>query len=253
MKEWFKEKKKSLIIALITFCVVLLGQSVLKQGFDNVILLYLTMVANNSWLVQFLFIGLICLIYVYSCIKSNSLYKGSKIVPCRIIWIILLLLLYLYFRLTYQSDYIFYGVDCLCVSYIDISVILVFFIELGLVIYRAVNIKAQKSQDNKLESLQPFMSDVPVNKDLMKRGNHVKGLLNKILVSYNSGVTRKQSFTILLNEKYGAGKTTFMLNLKGQIQSNDAYMIDFKPWLCPGSQQMTTELLNQFIEHSENS
>ena len=91
MKKWFKENKKSLIVALITFCAVLVSQSVLKQGFDNLILPYLSIVANNSWLVQVPLVGLICLIYVYSCIKSSSLYNGSKIISSRIIWIILLL------------------------------------------------------------------------------------------------------------------------------------------------------------------
>lgn len=250
MKKWFKENKKSLIVAMIIFCAVLVSQSVLKQGFDNLILPYLSIVVNNSWLVQVLLVGLICLINVYSCINSNSLYNGSKIISSRIIWIILLLSIYIYFRLTYQSDYIFYGLDCLSISYVDCCVLLTILIEIGLVIHRVVNqMAATQTPDNKPETLQPFMPDVPVDKDLMKRVNHVKGLLNKILASYNRGVTKKQSFSILLNEKYGAGKTTFMLNLKGQIKSNDAYVIDFKPWLCPDSQQMVTELLNQFIEN----
>lgn len=249
MKKWFKENKKSLIVALITFCAVLVSQSVLKQGFDNLILPYLSIVANNSWLVQVPLVGLICLIYVYSCIKSSSLYNGSKIISSRIIWIILLLSIFIYLRLTYQSDYIFYGIKSLCISYTDICAIFVFLVELILVVYRIVNKIAKKSNDNQSETIQSFTPDIPASKDRMKRINHLEGLLNKILASYNSGVTKRQSFTILLNEKYGAGKTTFMLNLRGQIKSNDAYVIDFKPWLCPDSQQMATELLNQFVEN----
>ena len=249
MKKWFKENKKSLIVALITFCAVLVSQSVLKQGFDNLILPYLSIVANNSWLVQVPLVGLICLIYVYSCIKSSSLYNGSKIISSRIIWIILLLSIFIYLRLTYQSDYIFYGIKSLRISYTDICAIFVFLVELILVVSRIVNKIAKKSNDNQSETIQSFTPDIPASKDRMKRINHLEGLLNKILASYNSGVTKKQSFTILLNEKYGAGKTTFMLNLKGQIKSNDAYVIDFKPWLCPDSQQMATELLNQFVEN----
>lgn len=249
MKKWFKENKKSLIVAMITFCAVLVSQSVLKQGFDNLILPYLSIVANNSWLVQVLLVGLICLIYVYSCIKSSSLYNGSKIIASRIIWIILLLSIFIYLRLTYQSDYIFYGIKSLRISYTDICAIFVLLIELILVVSRILNKIAKKSNENQSETIQPFTPDIPASKDRMKRINHLEGLLNKILASYDSGVTKKQSFTILLNEQYGAGKTTFMLNLRGQIKSNDAYVIDFKPWLCPDSQQMATELLNQFVEN----
>lgn len=248
MKKWFEENKLNLLIASIVLCTVLVTQPILKLFFNRTILPSLSVLANESWYIQFLLLGLICLIYGFSNIRSNHLCDGNKIIPYRIIWIGLLLILYLSFRLTYHSEYVFYGVGRSPLCYTDVCAIWVIMIEFGFGWYRFANKNKSRSKENQQENYQSFMPDVPTCKDYMKRGNHVEGLLNKIILSYNSEVTTYQSFTILLNEKYGAGKTTFMLNLKKLIKCNEAYMIDFKPWLCPNSQQMTTELLNQFVD-----
>lgn len=237
-------------MALIMLFLVLVTQSILTHVFDNHILQFLSMLENNSWLVQGLLVGLICLIYAYLCVKSSSLYNGSEIIPSRIIWISTVLIIYLYFRLTYQADYICYGLKCVgIIGYTDICTILVILIELTLGILRRKNNNMIKSTNNQSIKVQSFVPDVPTAKDHMNRDGHVQGLLNKIIVSYNNKVVENNCFTILLNEKYGAGKTTFMLNLKEQIKSDEAYVIDFKPWLCPDSQQMATELINQFVEN----
>lgn len=249
MKKWLKENKKNLVIASIVLCVLLVTLPILRQVFDNTILPYLSMVENNSWSTQLMLLLLICLIYAYSCVKYNRLHDGCKIISSYIIWTNVFLILYLKCRLTYRTDYIFYGLECLPICYSDACVILIVLIEIILVFLRFKNKITKESKDNQSVKFQSFLPDVPSNTDFMRRENYVEGLLNKILVSVKNGVTKNHSFTILLNEKYGAGKTTFMLNLRDQIKSNEAYVIDFKPWLCPSSQQMITELLNQFVEN----
>ena len=140
MKEWIKENQKSLIIALIVLFAVLVAQSILKQVFDNHIFQYLSMIANNSWQIQVLLCGLLGLIYCYSFVKSSTLYNGCEIIPSRIIWTAILLILYLFFRLTYQSEYIFYGLDCFgSICYTDVCVILVVIVEFILGIKRYNN------------------------------------------------------------------------------------------------------------------
>lgn len=90
-------------------------------------------------------------------------------------------------------------------------------------------------------SVTPLLADEPCTYDLMKRERYAKYLLDKIFQTffvqdkdYGVNTLNHRSFVIHLGEKYGQGKTSFLLILRKYVAENDNKVIwvDFQPWLC---------------------
>ena len=76
MQKWLEKNRFYIIISLMIGCVVLISQAILKQYIDKNILQYLSMIDDNSWIVQIHLIVLVGLIYGYATMKSKSLYNN---------------------------------------------------------------------------------------------------------------------------------------------------------------------------------
>lgn len=90
-------------------------------------------------------------------------------------------------------------------------------------------------------SATPLLADEPCADDLMKRERYAKYLLDKIFQTFyvqnkdnENHTLHHRSFVIHLGEKYGKGKTSFLLLLKKYAaeNANKVIWVEFQPWLC---------------------
>ena len=103
MQKWLEKNRFHIIIGLMIGCVVLISQAILKQYIDKTILQYLSMIDDNSWFVQIHLIVLIGLIYGYAAMKSKSLYSSKVLFPSRLIWLLLLVLIFSFLVYEFSS------------------------------------------------------------------------------------------------------------------------------------------------------
>lgn len=135
---------------------------------------------------------------------------------------------------TVYSEY-FFDFNLISLSAIEIT-----FIELLILIYK---IGSQNSANQKAITSSPFACDVPSDEDLFNRRHYAAILLDKISETKNK-VNPNKAFTIFLNERFGYGKTSFLLQLKKIIdveKRNDFIYIDYNPWLCENEESMAKE------------
>ena len=246
MKNWLEKNRFHIIISLMIGCIVLISQAILKQYIDKTILQYLSMIDNNSWFVQIHLIVLVGLIYGYAVMKSKSLYSSKVLFPTRLIWLLLLVLIFLFFRIKYSSSYIWYGIGDFKMRYIDLAMLFLCVIEVVLLCYR-IGVNCKGKDNTQLQTIKNyFRADVPSKEDGFNRKPYADSLWDLIWSTFTNKQVINAAFTILLNEKYGSGKSSFFNILRNSI-NEQAYIIDFKPWLCSDETQMIDELIEQLI------
>lgn len=246
MQKWLEKNRFHIIIGLMIGCVVLISQAILKQYIDKTILQYLSMIDDNSWFVQIHLIVLIGLIYGYAAMKSKSLYSSKVLFPSRLIWLLLLLLIFSFFRIKYTSSYIWYGIGDSKMRYIDLAMLSLCVIEVVLLCCRII-VNYNGKDNTQLQTIKTFfMADLPSTEDGFNRKYYADSLWTLIWSTFTKKQVGNAAFTILLNEKYGSGKSSFFNILRKSI-NEQAYIIDFKPWLCSDETQMIDELIEQLI------
>ena len=246
MQKWLEKNRFYIIISLMIGCVVLISQAILKQYIDKNILQYLSMIDDNSWIVQIHLIVLVGLIYGYATMKSKSLYNSKILFPSRLIWLLLLLSIFSFFRIKYTSSYIWYGIGDCKMRYIDLAMLFLCVIEVVLLCCRIV-VNCKGKDNTQLQTKKNFfMADLPYTEDGFNRKYYADSLWSIIWSTFTNQQVKNAAFTILLNEKYGSGKSSFFNILRKSI-NEQAYIIDFKPWLCSDETQMIDELIEQLI------
>lgn len=246
MKNWLEKNRFHIIISLMIGSVVLISQAILKQYIDKTILQYLSMIDDNSWFVQIHLIVLVGLIYGYAVMKSKSLYSSKVLFPTRLIWLLLLVLIFLFFRIKYSSSYIWYGIGDFKMRYIDLAMLFLCVIEVVLLCYR-IGVNCKGKDNTQLQTIKNyFRADVPSEEDGFNRKSYADSLWDLIWSTFTKKQVRNAAFTILLNEKYGSGKSSFFNILRKSI-NDQSHIIDFKPWICSDETQMIDELIEQLI------
>lgn len=244
MQNWLEKNRFHIIISLMIGCVVLISQAILKQYIDKTILPYLSMIDDNSWFVQIHLIILVGSIYGYAAIKSKS--RSKVLFPSRLIWLLLLLLIFSFFRIKYTSSYIWYGIGDSKMRYIDLAMLFLCVIEVVLLCYR-IGVNCKGKDNAQLQTIKNcFMADLPSTEDGFNRKYYADSLWSLILSTFTKKHVVNAAFTILLNEKYGSGKSSFFNILRKSI-NDQSYIIDFKPWICSDETQMIDELIEQLI------
>lgn len=152
----------------------------------------------------------------------------------------------------FSDHYFFYGIGNL--AYVDVAVITAFVLDV--LSYFLPVIKKPKKNEN----VNVFVSDNPSLTDELGRSDYAEMLVDKIYATYKSGNLFGGSMTILLNERYGAGKTTFFNLIEGKAKGIIRTCV-FKPWQTDSGMRMTEELLrlleeqyaisNQLVKHLE--
>lgn len=238
-------KSTWLICGLVGISILILHKICIDQ-FNQHILPLLSVVKNDSWVIQILMLFFVFFSYRWMSLKHNTFSQGIEIFPKRLIWIGLFGGLYLFFRIRYVNDYVCYGLEKLKLCYVDICLLAVGLIEIGFLLSRYYY---RRNKENHLETVvKSFFAENPTNNDGLLRRDYAECLVEKIVSSFNDNVAKDSSFTILLNEKYGTGKTSFFLVLKQILANRSAYVVDFKPWLCSDANQMAIELLEQMMD-----
>ena len=101
----------------------------------------------------------------------------------------------------------------------------------------------------------PFFIDAPTTNDGYNRDFLLRTLLDKVLSTFDSHyfVENPNSFTILLSESFGIGKTSFLCQMKKAIRGgeyqNKIIYVEFRPWLCEKTETMITEFFS--VLHQE--
>ena len=149
------------------------------------------------------------------------------------------LIFYTLFR--FNNHYVFYGIGK--VTYIDAAVITAVIME-TLSYFLPFNSNRGLKKDNNVDGL---VSDNPSKTDKLGRADYAELLLNKICATYKSGALADGSMTILLNERYGAGKTTFLNLLENKAKGRIRTCV-FKPWQTSDGSRITEELLRLLEE-----
>ena len=139
------------------------------------------------------------------------------------------------------NHYIFYGIGRL--AYVDAA-----FITAAILEFLSYIIPVNRNAEPKgAKEVVGFVSDNPSKADKLERKEYAEMLLNKVYVTYKSGSLSEGSMTILLNERYGAGKTTFFNLLEEQAKGKIRTCV-FKPWQTSDGNRITEELLKLLEE-----
>lgn len=99
-------------------------------------------------------------------------------------------------------------------------------------------------------SFTPFYTDFPSSEDARKRSDVMEVLIEKI--GATTPKLHSGSFAILLDEAYGEGKTSFLLQFETQLHSicPQVKCAWFKPWLFDTMDGMSANLLQIIAEQS---
>jgi len=192
-------------------------------------------VADNSIIVQGVLILAILIPYIIID------YKKDKIAWHRIICLAFILLAYTEYRLSPTID--FYGVSWLYLSYLDYCWITVVIIEAWLIYIVPPSKALSKSE------AVAFVKEAPTTKDQLDRQDYIPILLDKIISTFNNSKGSRSAFTILVNEKYGFGKTSFLEMLKDHAIEAGLEYINYRPWLSDNSSGLTRSFFNMLGEN----
>ena len=150
---------------------------------------------------------------------------------------------YMLFR--FDNHYELYGIGTWSISYMDCAWVCVVIIEIVLYSKRIKKMTERETVECKAK---PFITDAPSKEDEMGRGTYAEQLIEKIYATHQSEDASCGSFAILLNEHYGAGKTTFMLQLQGLAEQKKMDVCWFKPWLYDNSKTLIVNFIRVIQE-----
>lgn len=202
-------------------------------------------VTNDSLFIALIFF--LCPVFI-ALIKRDYLKRETKKFSQRHLWEFFLFVVYVGFKIWGRFD--FY-------SHMGFSYFAWFFggmfcTECILFLLYKKDSQGPISRDIKSH---PFSIDAPTTNDGYNRDFLLRTLLDKVLSTFDSHyfVENPNSFTILLSESFGIGKTSFLCQMKKAIRGgeyqNKIIYVEFRPWLCEKTETMITEFFS--VLHQE--
>lgn len=185
-------------------------------------------VSDNCWAVMIALVSLEA-IYYWIVYKRTSSRNGSL---KRLVAAIEIILLYGLFRL--NNEYSFYGLGENFPAYTDVVFIIGTIAEIVLFCDNNKQVGGNHDVDIRYSN---FQFDKPTDKDDLKRRGYAITLVEKIKSTFPrlSLEERRErtntSFTVLLSERYGQGKSSFFEQIKSICESQKIDVIVFRPWL----------------------
>lgn len=210
---------------LLMLCVIVVFKNkIVDWAMDYICPITESIPSNNIWVLLCVLVA-ISIVYLtqYQWLKSERECFVSRN------WTLFFLFCaYLMFRLDNRLQ--FMGVGDSVLSYTDYGWILVGVIEFFLVRERML---ANCDAKQIVITSTPFLSDTPVADNQMDRKRYAVQLVDKILASQKESNTQSdsQAFSILINEHYGAGKTSFFMQVQELAEDRGIDVCWFKPWL----------------------
>ena len=195
---------------------------------------------NNIW-VLVIIAASILLIYV---INAKRLWKERELIVSRILTLGLLYLGYYIFVRTGKFE--FYKIDSWSYNYVDCAWLLIAGIE-ALWLLKRLIVKCIPDGDAKSN---PFLTDSPAKVDEMGREKYAKQMIYKIKAGQKGKDERfaDGALTILLNEHYGVGKTSFMNQLYVIAKKERVTVCWCKPWLYEDTKTMIVNFIQVIKE-----
>ena len=227
-------------VLLLALCVLFVFKETFIRWIIDCICPLTENVANDSVLVQ-------CVIFIAIVIIYGSFIK--QLLQERELWLsrycTLILIFVGYYMFRSCNNFTLYGIEGGRYNYIDNAWWAILIIEFGWFVYRLV--KSQKKTNN-VKSL-PFFADTPVCNDELNRERYAKQLVEKIIsTSKDQQKDAGKAYTILLNEHYGVGKTSFMLQLQQIAEQSGINVCWYKPWMYEDTQTMMVNLIRVLQE-----
>ena len=208
----------------------------LNELLVSVLLPLVSKVARNSWYIQ---IGIMILPLLFYLPSWTSLTASKELITHRRLNCSFLIALYLFFRLFGRYEY--YGLDSFPLSYTDSFVAVCTLIE----IFLAIKLILRKKEGLPPVDCAQFFDERPTEEDSLNRSSFVSLLCDKIISSFNQKTVAEGAFTILINEKYGAGKTSFMCQLRKELLEYGIKCIEIKPWSADTQNQVVDLFLSE--------
>lgn len=220
----------------IAVIAILVFWEPLNELLVSVLLPLVSKVARNSWYIQ---IGIMILPLLFYLPSWTSLTASKELITHRRLNCSFLIALYLFFRLFGRYEY--YGLDSFPLSYTDSFVAVCTLIE----IFLAIKLILRKKEGLPPVDCAQFFDERPTEEDSLNRSSFVSLLCDKIISSFNQKTVAEGAFTILINEKYGAGKTSFMCQLRKELLEYGIKCIEIKPWSADTQNQVVDLFLSE--------
>ena len=193
-------------------------------------------VPNNSWPILVVLLTIIGFFYV---VNMRRMARQSSVLSIRHIIILTSFGLFLLFRFNERLYY--YHAPGWSLSYIGSCFLFAFLFEIIILLHRCFII-THPTKQSQLDA-HGFLYDAPSKQDSLKREIHAKTLVRQ-LVSTMSKEDVETSLCILLNEQFGAGKTSFFNLIKKTSKDYGLRFLEFRPWLSDSSKAMTKDYLS---------
>lgn len=227
-------------VLLLALCVLFIFRETFIRWIIDYICPLTENVANDSVLVQCVIC--IAIVIIYGSFIKKLLQERERW-PSRYYTLILIVVGYYLFRSC--NEFTFYGVEGWRYNYIDYAWWTILVVEFGLFIYRSVRYERKTNNVNTL----PFFADTPVINDELNRERYAKQLVEKIIsTSKDKQKDADKAYAILLNEHYGVGKTSFMLQLQQIAEKSGINVCWYKPWMYEDTQNMMVNLIRVIQE-----
>ena len=197
-------------------------------------------VSNDSVFIALIFF--LCPVFI-ALIKHDYLKRETKKFSQRHLWEFFLFVVYVVFTIWGRFDFYSY----MGISYFACLFLGMFFTEY---VFYCLYRKEFQAHTGLYKRTHPFFIDAPTTNDGYNRDFLFRTLLDKVLSTFDSHyfVETPNSFTILLSESFGIGKTSFLCQMKkairrGEYQKKIIY-VEFRPWLCEKTETMITEFFS---------
>lgn len=202
-------------------------------------------VSNDSVFIALIFF--LCPVFI-ALIKHDYLKRETKKFSQRHLWEFFLFVVYVGFTIWGRFDFYSY----MGISYFACLFLGMFFTEY---VFYCLYRKEFQAHTGLYKRTHPFFIDAPTTNDGYNRDFLLRTLLDKVLSTFDSHyfVENPNSFTILLSESFGIGKTSFLCQMKKAIRGgeyqNKIIYVEFRPWLCEKTETMITEFFS--VLHQE--
>lgn len=222
-------------LAIATIAIIIFWEP-LNELLVSVLLPLVSKVARNSWHIQ---VGVMILPLLFYLPNWSSLTASKELITHRRLICLFFIALYLFFRFSCRYEY--YGLDSFPLSYSDSFIAVCTLIEFIL----AVKLIFRKKEKLPQVDCAQFHDERPTEKDSLNRSGYVSLLCNKIISSFNQKTVAEGAFTVLINERYGAGKTSFMRQLKKAFLEQGIKCLEIKPWSADTQNQVVNLFLSE--------
>lgn len=201
-------------------------------------------VSDNSLLVQIAMLAFVVLLYLptfRSRRREVSIFNNRRLT--------LLLLTGVWIAARLSDRYVFYGLSGCKLCYLDICLVLAGLAEIFLAVRARVLLR--RSNSSKAPNASSFYPESPTEADDFDRRRCADLLIAKIVASSQTKALSRGAFTVLLNEKYGSGKTSFFNLLKKAAQNNNIVCLKYQPWLSDSRNHIAHSFFKLFETHIE--